>query len=704
MDSACFLLLAFIGAGTLLQVRATESVTAIYGETIVIPCNGGTPAPEDLMFIKWKYEKDDATLGDLLIKQARSEQATIQATDSYAQRVSTDDKFSLLISQATLKDQKTFTCMVVSDTNLMEYPISVVVYKKPSSVQIMDKPEVLKKDKPVTLGTCVAAEANPAATITWTRNAKPLVADGKAVVINPSIKLDPATGLSTTSSTLQYAATKEDIGAVFACVSTHELTNQEAELEPFPIHYPSEKVSLQIMSKGPIVEGDNVTLKCHADGNPPPKSFFFYLKGQKTLVENSDTYTLIAVSREAAGEYKCSLADNEILEATQSILVSYLDLSLSPTGKIVKTLGDTLFVKMEKNASGDAKVSWTKNGKPSKEPEFNKLTYADGGVYVCEVSMSILSHRQSFELVVEGKPVITSLTKHRENDANYKILTCEAEGVPKPTLKWNVNSTDEESSYINGKATHKITVVPRVNLTVTCSVSNKLGEDFRAINVSSGKLCLLSSWAVALVIAEAKTRVREKFGETLEKDFRLASRKFWQTFRQLRKRKQGLPQAVISSGGEPLTLTGDIFGQWKEYFEELLNPDNTSYEGEAESEDPGEALSLTLAEVTEAVRKLLSCKARVDEIRPEMLNALDIVGLKLLYEGCCLFADPKEDSGDQAKLIGGIVAGLIIAAAVVGLIYWLYMKNSRQGSWKTGEKEMGTPEESKKLDENNHTV
>lgn len=57
-----------------------------------------------------------------------------------------------------------------------------------------------------------------------------------AVVITPSMMLDPATGLSTTSSILQYAATKEDVGAKFACMSTHELTNQEADLEPFPIH------------------------------------------------------------------------------------------------------------------------------------------------------------------------------------------------------------------------------------------------------------------------------------------------------------------------------------------------------------------------------------------------------------------------------------------------------------------------------------
>ncbi|XP_028450782.1 CD166 antigen homolog A [Perca flavescens] len=561
MDSAAYLLLAFVSAGTLLQVWGTDNVTALYGEVIVIPCNGGAPAPQDLMFIKWKYEKGDGTGGDLLIKQVSSAQATVQATDQYAQRVSIDANFSLLISQATLKDQKTFTCMVVSGSNLNEYPVSVLVYKIPSSVQIMDKSKVLQKDKLTMVGTCVAANASPAATFIWKKNGKPLLADGIVVVISSSIKVDPATGLYTTSSSLQYAASKEDVAAVFVCVSTHKLTNQEKELGHFPIYYPSEKVSLEIMSKGPIVEGDNVTLKCHADGNPPPSSFFFHIKGQKMPVVNSDNYTLTNISREAGGEYKCSLADDEKMEASQSIAVSYLDLSLTPSGKVVKAVGDPLPVMIKKNASGDSKVSWTKDGKAMKEVKLSKLTYADAGVYVCEVSMTGLTRRQSFELVVEGKPMITSLTKDRADNADSKVLTCEAEGVPVPNFQWSVNSTDEKSVYTNGKATHKITVIPTANLTVTCRVSNKLGEDTKTINVS------------------------------------------------------------------------------------FVNKENKQ-EGRG----------------------------------------------------------PQDDSQDQAKLIVGVVVGLLIAAAIVGLIYWLYMKNSRRGSWKTGEKELGTSEESTKLEDNNHTV
>jgi len=65
--------------------------------------------------------------------------------------------------------------------------------------------------------------------------------------------------------------------------------------------------------------------------------------------------------------------------------------------------------------------------------------------------------------------------------------------------------------------------------------------------------------------------------------------------------------------------------------EELLNPTSTSSEEEAESEESGEAPPISLAEVPEVFKKLFSGKMPgVNEICPEMLKALDIVGL------CCL--------------------------------------------------------------------
>ncbi|KAI3377438.1 hypothetical protein L3Q82_008416 [Scortum barcoo] len=112
-------------------------------------------------------------------------------------------------------------------------------------------------------------------------------------------------------------------------------------------------------------------------------------------------------------------------------------------------------------------------------------------------------------------------------------------------------------------------------------------------------------------------------------------RRFWQTVRRLRRGKQYSANTVYSAGGELLTSTGDIVGRWKKYFEDLLNPTDLPSNEEAEAGVSEVDSSITQAEVTEVVRKLRSGKAPgVDEIRPEYLKSLDVVGLSWLTRLC----------------------------------------------------------------------
>ncbi|KAL0194436.1 hypothetical protein M9458_012732, partial [Cirrhinus mrigala] len=154
-------------------------------------------------------------------------------------------------------------------------------------------------------------------------------------------------------------------------------------------------------------------------------------------------------------------------------------------------------------------------------------------------------------------------------------------------------------------------------------------------------------WAkrtAARVVVEAKNRVWEEFGEAMEKDYRLASKIFWQTVRRLRRGKQCPANTVYSGGGNLLTSTGDIVGRWKEYFEDLLNSvntssieedNNTSSIEEAEAGGSEADSTISRAEVAEVVEKLPGGKAPgVDEIRPEYLKSLDVVGLSWLTRLC----------------------------------------------------------------------
>ncbi|KAK3506456.1 hypothetical protein QTP70_000619 [Hemibagrus guttatus] len=121
----------------------------------------------------------------------------------------------------------------------------------------------------------------------------------------------------------------------------------------------------------------------------------------------------------------------------------------------------------------------------------------------------------------------------------------------------------------------------------------------------------------------------------MEKDYRTASGKFWQTVRRLRRGKQLSANTVYGGGGELLVSTGDIVRRWKEYFEDLLNPTDTPSVEEPEAKDSEVDSFITQAEVTEVVQQLLGGKApRVDEICPEYLKSLDVVGLSWLMRLC----------------------------------------------------------------------
>uniref|UniRef100_A0A8C6PJP1 Endonuclease/exonuclease/phosphatase domain-containing protein n=1 Tax=Nothobranchius furzeri TaxID=105023 RepID=A0A8C6PJP1_NOTFU len=139
----------------------------------------------------------------------------------------------------------------------------------------------------------------------------------------------------------------------------------------------------------------------------------------------------------------------------------------------------------------------------------------------------------------------------------------------------------------------------------------------------------------AVAVAEAKSRAWEKFGEAMEKHYRSAPKRFWQTIWRLRRGRQQLAHTVCSGDGELLTSNGAIVGRWKEYFEELLNPTYAHSEEEPELGDLGIDCPISGAEVAEVVKQLHSIGAPgADEIRPGHLKAMDVVGLLWLTHLC----------------------------------------------------------------------
>ncbi|KAK3531087.1 hypothetical protein QTP70_010370 [Hemibagrus guttatus] len=187
----------------------------------------------------------------------------------------------------------------------------------------------------------------------------------------------------------------------------------------------------------------------------------------------------------------------------------------------------------------------------------------------------------------------------------------------------------------------------------------------------------------------------------MEKDYRTASGKFWQTVRRLRRGKQLSANTVYSGGGELLASTGDIVGRWKEYFEDLLNPTDTPSVEEpeartqsldlqhalgrfaAECEAAGMRVSTSKSEAMVLDRKKVACTLQVGgEVLPQVeefkyLSKIDrrisaaAAVMRSMYRSVVV----KKELSQKAKL--SIYQSIYVPTLTYGHELWVMTKRVR---------------------------
>ena len=133
----------------------------------------------------------------------------------------------------------------------------------------------------------------------------------------------------------------------------------------------------------------------------------------------------------------------------------------------------------------------------------------------------------------------------------------------------------------------------------------------------------------------SKERFWEELGRRLDSNYSSANKVFWQTIRRLRGKVLTTTISIKDSTGNILRDEKKILSRWREYFENLFNPVSATPTGTCDTIDFGKEKVFTSIEVAAAIRGLKCGKAAgEDEIRPEMLKALNGEGVSWLTRVC----------------------------------------------------------------------
>ncbi|KAM7442287.1 Hemicentin-1 [Porites harrisoni] len=273
------------------------------------------------------------------------------------------------------------------------------------------------------------ATGNPTPNITWTKvGSSRLLYQGKTYSI--------------------YNIQRETAGD-YACTAWNGVGKKSHASATVIVHYGStidQKISSVV-----VIEGNNVTIKCNATGNPPPN--ITWIKDISPLVfYQGESYDIVNIDRNSAGNYTCTAWNGvgEKANATAAVTVHYesaIDLALS---NITVVEGDN--VTLHCNATGipTPNITWTKDSNLTVIHQGETYNVADierkaAGDYTCRAWNGVGKQANATASVtVHYKSVLDmSLSNVTAVEGDNVTLRCNATGNPAPNITWNKKGNPE---------------------------------------------------------------------------------------------------------------------------------------------------------------------------------------------------------------------------------------------------------------------
>ncbi|KAI5608367.1 cell surface glycoprotein MUC18, partial [Silurus asotus] len=510
-----------VGAQVFLNM---EDVVEVYkGDSAVIRCQYSFAQNPSVVMVQWFVRGP----GGRRIRISYSD-LTMQKVDhntTYTDRISIAGDMTgenLTIVDARLSDEREFFCQVNGlAAGNGEGRTHLKVFNPPETpmIEAVRSGVSVTSPLPSKIASCETRGGFPKPNITWYRNHEPLYPQIGQVNVVTLVAKGPS-GLYTVESELHYTVAREDSDSVFSCEVSYyvpgAIRTAESREVNITVHYPTVKVDMWMESPmGPVKEGDTVEIRCRGDGNPLPTITFSREQEMDVGLEaEGNVLVLKDVTRRDSGLYHCLSLDLDSVDsdvgASLELSVNYLDPAVVvPKDSEIMLKGESLTATCNALSSLETATIWFKDGALLRRGHVLQLqdaTFDTAGRYDCEVtvpSIPGLHTSGSVHIIVQGSPELKDVEREvalMERVGKWLNLTCEARGIPRPIITWNVTGSPvrhtqtqtHTHTHTNTNSTHStiicysiLTLKVTMDTVAACSATNVMGAETRNYTITS---------------------------------------------------------------------------------------------------------------------------------------------------------------------------------------------------------------------------
>ncbi|XP_059503813.1 hemicentin-1 isoform X2 [Stegostoma tigrinum] len=356
----------------------------------------------------------------------------------------------LAITNAQISDTGKYTCVALNAAGEQQQDIDLRVHVPPNIMGEEQNASAI-----INQGIVLKCQSNaiPPPTLSWLKDGKPLLKKQGLTV-------------SDDGSALKIEAAQVLDAGRYTCEATNVAGKTEKNYN-LNVWVPPSIQGLNELSKLTVIEGSLISLICESSGIPPP-SLMWKKNGSPLLNDQTGQIRIVSGGRQLqisnaktsdSASYTCvasNIAGSSIKEYTVEVYVRpTISNSGSRVNEVAVIQGNDITLECKTQGIPQPALTWMKDGRPLvnsrrvsilNDGQLLRVQNAqifDTGRYVCVAESVAGQVDKKYDLNVYVPPSINGAQGVPENINvivnNPVVLTCEASGIPLPSITWLKN-------------------------------------------------------------------------------------------------------------------------------------------------------------------------------------------------------------------------------------------------------------------------